>query len=334
MGPLPVRLTHLRVAAIDIGSNSIRQLVADVDPLGGLQPVHESRQVVRLGEGVFRGGALESTAMDHACDVLEEMSFAARHLDVVALRAVGTAALREATNSPVFVPRASAIIGVPLEVISGDEESRLVQRAVARTGRRSEEPTLVVDVGGGSAQLIVSEPASVVSAWSLPLGAVRLTSMFLRTDRPTPSDVTRLVAHVRAHLDAPLRQVRRAGVSRMVATSATAGALVCAARGIKRSLRHEANGETATVAEVRELFERLARTDSAGRAAMPGIGGRRAEIIVAGAVVIREVLSGVGLPGLEYSTAGVREGVVFDLADALLQARPVVCSLGRSAAVA
>jgi exopolyphosphatase/guanosine-5'-triphosphate,3'-diphosphate pyrophosphatase len=109
---------------------------------------------------------------------------------------------------------------------------------------------------------------------------------------------------------------------------------VCAARGIKRSLRHEANGETATVAEVRELFERLARTDSAGRAAMPGIGGRRAEIIVAGAVVIREVLSGVGLPGLEYSTAGVREGVVFDLADALLQARPVVCSLGRSAAVA
>ncbi len=303
-----------RYAAIDVGSNSIRLLVAHVDPRGRATSLVEDRQVVRLGTGVFRNGRLCESATELACAVLQRMAtqYRARGVDVV--RAVGTSALRDASNRAEFVARASTVLGTPLEVITGLEEARLVQLGVRARWPHSGERSLIVDVGGGSAQMILSENERVAGSASLPLGAVRLTEAFLETDPPCAFEIGRLVEHVRTSLRGPLEPFRLANVHRLIATSSTAAAVVCAANGLKRSRRHEADGLAATTAQVNALFERLVTRDTGARAAIGGVGPRRAEIIVAGVAVLREIMGGMGLSRLYYSTAGVRDGIIADLA--------------------
>ena len=146
-----------RLAAIDVGSNSIRLLIADVDALGRITPIHEDREVVRLGTGVFRDGRLSGASMSLACRVLARMADATERHHVASVRAVGTSALRDASNRGEFVLNASSILGAPLEVVGGLEEARLVQRGVAAQWPHEHERVLIVDVGGGSAQLILSD---------------------------------------------------------------------------------------------------------------------------------------------------------------------------------
>jgi exopolyphosphatase/guanosine-5'-triphosphate,3'-diphosphate pyrophosphatase len=302
-----------RYAAIDVGSNSIRLLVAEVDPRGRATPLVADRQVVRLGTGVFRNGRLCESATDLACTVLQRMAGQYRDRRVDAVRAVGTSALRDALNQAEFVGRASTILDTPLEVISGLEEARLVQLGVRSRWPHTSERSLIVDVGGGSVQLSLSENGRVAGSASLPLGAVRLTEAFLESDPPSPLEIARLVEHVRALIAGPLEPFRLANVHRLIATSSTAAAVVCAANGVKRSRRHEADGLAASTAQVRTLFERVATRDTGGRAGIGGVGPRRAEIIVAGVAVLREILEGMGLPRLYYSSAGVRDGIIADL---------------------
>src|SRR5580658_8548351 len=140
-----------RYAAIDIGSNSIRMLAAEIGPKGEFQDLVSSRNVVRLGENVFREGRLSPIAMDLACQTLAAMTEEYKRLDVLAVRAVGTSALRDATNRAEFLARATQILGTPVEVISGLEEARLIHLGVqARWPQRRR--TLITDIGGGSAE--------------------------------------------------------------------------------------------------------------------------------------------------------------------------------------
>jgi len=303
-----------RYAAVDVGSNSIRLLVAEVDSRGRATPLVEDRQVVRLGAGVFRDGFLSESATGLAYSVLRRMAGHYRDGGVDGVRAVGTSALRDALNQSEFVGRASTILDTPLEVISGVEEARLVHLGVRARWPHTSERSLIVDVGGGSAQLILIENGRVTGSTSLPLGAVRLTEAFLMTDPPTTLEVGSLLEHVRAQLMDTLQPFRLANVHRLIATSSTAAAIVCSANGVRRSRRHEADGLAATTAQVDALFGRLVVRDARARAALGGIGPRRAEIIVAGAAVLREILAGMGLPRLYYSMAGVRDGIVADLA--------------------
>ncbi|HEY6507514.1 MAG TPA: hypothetical protein VIY56_05850, partial [Vicinamibacterales bacterium] len=159
-----------RYAAVDVGSNSIRLLVADVDPRGRATPLISDRQVVRLGTGVFRNGRLCESATHLACSVLERMAGRYHDRGVDAVRAVGTSALRDALNQAEFVGRASTVLGTPLEVITGLEEARLVHLGVRARWPHTSERALIVDVGGGSAQLILSENGRVAGSASLPLG--------------------------------------------------------------------------------------------------------------------------------------------------------------------
>jgi exopolyphosphatase/guanosine-5'-triphosphate,3'-diphosphate pyrophosphatase len=242
------------------------------------------------------------------------MAEAFREREVDAVRAVGTSALRDAADSGRFIVRAGEILGTPLEVISGFEEARLVQMGVTSRWPHPDKRILIVDVGGGSAQLIVSDGGRFVRAFSEPLGAVRLTEMFLKSDPPDSREVTRLQKHVRELIAAPLEELCKIEPYRMVATSSTASALVCAANDIKRSRREEADGLAATTKQVRELFRKVSERDIEDRGAITGIGPKRAEIIVAGVAVLGEILDRTGLPRLHYSNAGVRDGVIAELA--------------------
>src|SRR5580658_1646426 len=230
-----------RYAAIDIGSNSIRMLAAETSPKGEFRELASSRNVVRLGENVFREGRLSAAAMDLACETLAAMAEEYRKLDVLAVRAVGTSALRDATNRAEFLARATQILGTPVEVVSGLEEARLIHLGVQARWPQPHRRLLIADIGGGSAELILSDNGHMVEAFSKPLGAVRLTAVFLKSDPPDPRELARMERYIQERIAGAVKRLASSHLDRMVATSATAAAAVCAVNGVRRSRRDVAD---------------------------------------------------------------------------------------------
>jgi len=302
-----------RYAAIDIGSNSIRMLAADVHSSQPMQVLAADRQVVRLGKTVFLEGKLGAAEIESACQVLARMTDQYRKLDVMGVRAVGTAALRDASNRDEFLARAAAIIGRPVEVISGLEEARLIHLGVQSVWPHPKQRVLMMDVGGGSAELILSEGGRLVEAFSKPLGALRLTEVFLKSDPPNPRELARMQKYIQERIAGPVARLGTAKLDRMIATSATAAATVCAVNHVRRSRRDRADRLQATGPQLRQLFRDVSSRDSGERAKITGIGPKRAEIIVAGVAVLNEVVLGLKLNRLYYSVGGVREGIIADL---------------------
>jgi exopolyphosphatase/guanosine-5'-triphosphate,3'-diphosphate pyrophosphatase len=303
-----------RYAAIDIGSNSIRMLAAEANPSEPVRTLAADRQVARLGTSVFRDGRLTQSAMDLACQILERMAGEYRKLDVLAVRAVGTSALRDASNRAEFLERASAILGSPVEVISGLEEARLVHLGVQMRWPQSKQRVLVMDIGGGSAQLVLSDEGRMVEAFSKPLGALRLTELFLRSDPADPRELARMRKYIQERIAGPVARFGPVKVDRMIATSSTAAAVICAVNHVRRSRREQADRLPATAPQIRQLFRDASARDLAGRSKITGIGPKRAEIIVAGVAVLNEVVQELRLHRLYYSAAGVRDGIIADLA--------------------
>ena len=302
-----------RYAAIDIGSNSIRMLAADVESPQSMKVLASDRQVVRLGKTVFREGKLAASEIDLACQVLSRMVEQYRKLDMVGVRAVGTAALRDASNRDEFLARAAAIIGHPVEVISGLEEARLVHLGVQSLWPHPKHRVLLLDIGGGSTELILSESGRIVEAFSKPLGALRLTEVFLKSDPPNERELARMRKYIQERIAGPVSRFGAARVDRMIATSATAAATVCAINRVRRSRRDRADRFQATAPQLRQLFQEVSSRAATDRAKMTGIGPKRAEIIVAGVAVLNEVVQELKLSRLYYSVAGVREGIIADL---------------------
>src|ERR1700730_9493549 len=299
-----------RYAAIDIGSNSIRMLAAEVKSPDSMQVLAADRQVVPLGKTVVREGKLAGAEIELACQVLGRMVEQYRKLDMMGVRAVGTAALRDASNRDEFLARAAAIIGHPVEVISGLEEARLIHLGVQSLWPHPKHRVLMMDIGGGSAELILSEGGRLVEAFSKPLGALRLTEVFLKSDPPNVRELARMQKYIQERIAGPVARFGTARVDRMIATSATAAAAVCAVNHVRRSRRGRPDRVQATAPQLRQLFRDVSSRDAGGRAKITGIGPKRAEIIVAGVAVLNEVVGELRLNRLYYSVAGVRAGSV------------------------
>src|SRR5580698_3809011 len=244
-----------RYAAIDIGSNSIRMLAAELGPGTEFRELASSRYVVRLGENVFREGRLSPAAMDLACQTLAAMTEEYKRLDVLAVRAVGTSALRDATNRAEFLARATQILGTPVEVISGLEEARLIHLGVQARWPQPKRRILICDIGGGSAELILSEDGRMLEAFSRPLGAVRLTEMFIKSDPPDPRELARMEKYIQERIAGSVERIGSSPIERMIATSATAAAAVCAANGVRRAKRAMADRFLASAAQIRRLYQ-------------------------------------------------------------------------------
>ena len=302
-----------RYAAVDIGSNSVRMMAAEVTE-SGTQVLAQDRQVTRLGESVFRSGRMSKEALDFLCAILERMASAYSRFEVMGVRAVATSAVRDASNRQQFLARTSAALGTNVEIISGAEEARLIHLGVNSRWPRPNERTLIIDIGGGSGELIVSEGGEMNDATSKPLGAVRLTELFLKTDPPQTEELHRLDAYVEEKLSSFHKRHAAEKFNRTVATSATAAAIVSAVNQVPRAKREQADRLRAGVNQIRQLYDQLIETDLNGRRKIPGIGPRRAEIITAGVAVFRRALEMFGQRALYYSAAGVRDGIVADLA--------------------
>ena len=304
-----------RYAAIDVGSNSIRMEAAEVVPGQTPRILASDREVTRLGESVFRVGVVSEEAMRAACAVLARMAGLYRKLDVVGVRVVATSAIRDTRNQKEFLERASEAAGAPVEIISGREEARLIWLGVESSwpqqdGRRS----LVIDIGGGSAEIIAAEGGQFREAFSKPLGAVRLKEIFLKDDPPLPRQVHQMHEYIQEKLAGPVARLARSGWDRAIATSATASAVASTVARVPRTKRDEIDRLRATTAQVRALYNKIAELNLVGRRKITGIGPRRAEIIVPGVAVLLEFLRQFGLPAVYYSKAGVRDGIIADLA--------------------
>ncbi|MBS1873826.1 MAG: Ppx/GppA family phosphatase [Acidobacteria bacterium] len=306
-----------RYAAIDIGSNSVRLLVAEASMDArqrqpSLGTIHQDRNVTRLGAGVFQTGRLDEQAIALVCATLERMAEAYKRLDVVGVRAVATAAVRDASNQQEFIERASAAAGTPVEIISGQEEARLIHLGVQARWPHPQGRILTIDVGGGSCELIVAERGQLVTALSKPLGAVRLTEVFLKNDPPSDAELHRLSQSIDERLTGAAARLG-GGFQRIIATSGTAAAIVCAVNRVPRARREEADRLRATTVQVRRFFKEVRARSLAERKQVSGIGPRRAEIIVAGAAVFLRLLEMFHHPSMYYLAAGVRDGIIADL---------------------
>ncbi len=302
-----------RYAAVDIGSNSVRMMAAEVNQ-AETRILAQDRQVTRLGESVFRSGNISKDAMDFLCANLARMAATYRRLDIVGVRAVATSAVRDASNQQEFLQRTEGALGTNVEIISGPEEARLIHLGVESRWPRPKERTLIVDVGGGSAELIISQTGQLIDAVSKPLGAVRLTQVFLNTDPPNAGELHRLQAYIDEKLTPFSKHHGTEKFDRAIATSATAAAVVSAVNQIARAKRDEADRLRASMAQIRDLYNALTQLDITGRRKLTGIGPKRAEIIIAGTAVFLRTLELFGHRSLYYCAAGVRDGIIADLA--------------------
>lgn len=303
-----------RYAAIDIGSNSVRMQAAEFIPGAATRILISAREVTRLGESVFRSGRISPEAMELVSTVLAGMAKQYSGLDVVGIRAVATSAVRDASNSQEFLDRAAKAIGAPVEVISGQEEARLIHLGVQSRWPHPNQEILIVDVGGGSAEIILSEKGEMREAFSKPLGAVRLTEVFLKNDPPTPQEIHHLEEYIHERLAGAVRRNGQRKWSRGVGTSATVAAVVSAINRVPRTKRDQADRLRASTRQVRSLYQQLCQENLKERQNISGIGPRRAQIIIPGAAVLLHVLEGFQLPSLYYSAAGLRDGIIADLA--------------------
>lgn len=306
-----------RYASIDIGSNSIRLLVAEalLEAKTGriaLATLAADRSVTRLGASVFRDGRMSAESIDAVCGHLRRMAETYQGFHVSGVRAVATAAVRDASNQQEFLERASAAAGTRVEIVSGQEEARLIHLGV-QARWPSRRRMLVIDVGGGSAEVVLSENGKLVTAFSKPLGAVRLTEVMLKNDPPTEQELGRLFRYIDERLASPVERIGH-GFERVVATSASAAAIVCSINRVPRNRRDEADRLRASSAQIRKFFKEVSVRDLEGRRKFGGIGPRRAEIIVAGAAVFLRALELFRHSSLYYVSAGVRDGIVADLA--------------------
>lgn len=296
-------------AAVDIGANSVRLEIARLQRRR-LYVIHTDREVTRLGESVFRTGLLSSDTMAHTIQVLRRFHKASQSHGVNAVRVVATSSLREARNSRAFIDWVRSATGWKVDIISGLEEGRLIHLAVVANMRTAASArVLLFDLGGGSCELTTSIAGQIQHMVSLPLGAVRLTREFLRHDPPKKNELERLREFVAEEIARFQGRATAADVHMAIATSGTAAALA----GVYTS-RVESKPTTVPRMAVVKLVAELAKRTAAGRATMPGIGTRRAEIIVAGAVVFAELLTRLKLPSFRYSSLGLRDGILTQMA--------------------
>lgn len=303
-----------RYAAIDIGSNSIRMEAAETVPGTPPKILASDRLVTRLGESVFRTGRVSAQAMDVVSKVLADMAQQYRKLDVVGIRVVATSAIRDASNQEEFLSKASEAIGAPVEIISGQEEARLIHLGVQSRWPHLKQRLVTIDVGGGSAEIIHSEHGQLKEAVSKPLGAIRLTEVFLASDPPVLAELRRMQDYIEEKLASALRRIGRQRWDRAIATSGTAAAVVCAVNRVSRAKAERADRLRSSTAQLRRLYQELCRRNLEERRRMTGIGPRRAEIIIAGTAVLLRFLQDFQLPSVYYSAAGLRDGIIADLA--------------------
>lgn len=306
----------MRIAALDLGSNSFHLLVADVHLDGTFTAVAREKEMLRLGDDVARHGRIPGPTADRAVAAIRRLEQLADALGAREVIARATSAIRTAANGSELVDRIEAETGVEVEVINGHEEARLVFAAVRASVVLEPAPALCIDVGGGSVEVMIGDAAGMRWAASVPLGVGRLTAECVHDDPPSRADRARLDERVRSGLAALVDDVRDRKPQLAVGTSGTLNDLVrmaVALRSGERTMPASTNALRATRSDIEALHERIMAAKTSERRRMPGLEEqRRAELLPAGSTLLVTALELFELDGLIVSDWALREGIVLD----------------------
>ncbi len=314
----PVAQQERILAAIDIGTNSIHMVLVRIDTtLPTFTIIAREKDTVRLGDRDPKTGNLTPEAIKRAILTLQRCQELAKSYNAEQIVAVATSAVREAPNGRDFLQQIDAEIGLFVNLISGQEEARRIYLGVLSGMEFNNLPHIIIDIGGGSTELILGDNYAPRSLSSTKIGAVRLTAEFVTTDPINERELQFLQAYVRGMLERPVEDIQAhlkpGEIPRLIGTSGTIETL--AALHAKEKLGvipNSLNGYQFSRKDLKEMVKRLAAMNVIERVAIPGLSERRAEIIVAGSVVLLEAMTLLGIESLMVGERALREGVIVD----------------------
>lgn len=302
----------MRIAAIDIGTNSIHMIVVQVRPDLSFEVIDREKDMVRLGAGGLDGRSLTPSAMAMALQTLTKFRRLAETHKVDEIVAGATSATREAENGGDFIAEVARATGIRIRVISGTEEARLIHLAACYGVAVGAGTAIVIDIGGGSVEVTLGSATKMLQGRSFKAGVIRLTEQFVKSDPLAGRDERRLVKHLNREMGAYLDGLAAADVDRVIGTSGTILSLGALALGDAPATAGELRNQRVGVKALRRVRKRLVAAGIEERLQMPGLDPRRADLNVAGGVLLDTVLRRLGATELTLCDLALREGLVLD----------------------
>ncbi len=313
MEPLQGRADKKRFAAIDIGTNTILLLIAELDRNGAFQVLEDRAEITRIGEGVDRTRRIGSNGAERSLGVLRDYLEKCKNLGVDEIMAVGTSALRDARNSGEFIARLKQGLGLDLRILSGEEEASYSYLAVREGLALEGKEVLAVDVGGGSTELIWAKEGGVHRWASMDTGSVRLTERFLTSDPVLEEDVAEMITEIDRQLE---RLLVDWGMKRrfhtMVGLAGTFTTLAAIEKRLSVYSHSEVHGCRLSRAEVQRQVHLFKDKTIAERREIPGLEPKRADVILAGALLIDRIMALFRVEQVMVSDQGIRYGLLHE----------------------
>jgi exopolyphosphatase/guanosine-5'-triphosphate,3'-diphosphate pyrophosphatase len=307
------------IAAIDVGSNAMRMMVGNITEARKVEPVENIRLPVRLGEDVFGAGALREVTIQQAVDAFRHFQRVAADLEVTRMRAVATSALREAANADILIDRVQLATGITIEIISGEEEARLIHLAVAQAVSLKGKHAVLIDIGGGSVEVTIAEGQKVISTESYNMGTVRLLQKLDEGD------------HLSGDVDAPpkrpfnllVREYAEAARRRIDHEIGDARVDVCVGTGgnveelgkLRARLFKRDSDKLITMSELQDLIEKLSDMSVKERIQKLNLRHDRADVILPAAIVLQMIATEAGVQQIEIPNAGLKDGLLLDMTE-------------------
>lgn len=316
--PAPVVEQERIIAAIDLGTNSLHMVVVRIEPkLPAFTIIAREKETVRLGERNPETGELKPAVMQRACQSLRRFQEIAKSLNVETIVAVATSAVREAPNGRQFLQQLEEELGLSVSLISGQEEARRIYLGVLSGMEFNNQPHIIIDIGGGSTELILGNGQEPRFLSSTKVGAVRLTTEFITTDPISNAEFQYLQAFIRGNLERAVDELRAQlqpkEQPRLVGTSGTIETLATLhAREKLGIVPNPLTGYQLSLKDVSNIVNRLRKLSNSERAALPGMSERRSEIIVAGALILQEAMTMLGMDSITVCERALREGIIVD----------------------
>lgn len=309
-----------RLASFDLGTNTFLLLIADVED-GRIEPVYEKETVVRLGKGVDADGNLNPEAMQRALVCLQEYVKLSQQHGAEKIFAVGTSALRDAANRSQFLQAAFERTGLRIEIISGEKEAQLTFAGALSNKTGLPEPIAVLDIGGGSTEVVIGESRQLpagnefsLSARSADIGSVRLTERFAKSDPVQPDEIRRVREQAEAMMRATWPVASLVKAKTVIGTAGTMTTLAAMALAMTEYDPRRIDGLSLTRQKLGEIIAELARRTIAERQQMPGLPAARADVILAGALILEKFLDLYQFAEILVSDRGLRYGVLVEQA--------------------
>ena len=302
-----------RLAAIDIGTNSIHLIIAEVDArLGKFKILDRKKEISRIGSGSSDMKYLSEGAMNRGIETIKRFKTLADASNAV-IRAVATSAVREALNQREFIRRAQKEIGIKIEVASGSEEARLIHLGVLQALPIFHKKIMLVDIGGGSSEFLVGQGRKIFYANSLKIGALRLTQRFFASDSTDKKILKECRRYVAGMINPITREVKKHNCELYVGTSGTVVSIADMISLRRDNNKDSGNNFTFSSKELRKIVEEITKAkDSRQRSEIRGLDPARVDIIVAGALILDEIFRALNIDRMTVSDYAFREGIIFD----------------------